>query len=207
MGRESILAVVIASGFSRRYGSNKLNDDLGGMTLLERAVYNAAHSSCSAVLVVMPEEADEPLAFDENVTIVRNRNRREGISSSVKAALSGAGRDYDGFLFLVADQPFASPTLLDRIASEFRKGSCGIIACTTGSDIRNPMLFSAAYSSELLSIQGDTGARQVALSHKNDVALVRANHEWELMDIDTPDDMLEARKIMKKMGKLDSDIV
>ena len=59
------------------------------------------------------------------------------------------------------------------------------------------MIFSKNYISELLSLKGDIGGKRILKKHIEDVELVYADNEIELMDIDTLDSYKEIKKVLE----------
>lgn len=196
---KKLAAVVLASGFSVRFGSNKLMQKIGSRTLFEIAILNASSSDSDQVAaVVEPGNVLVRSLVPSNVVILENTQRGKGLSSAVKCALTFLGKGYDGYLFLAADQPFFHASLINSMIGKFRKEQCGIVcASPDGTLLRNPMLFSSAYFDELMHVEGDTGAKSVADGHRKNVCIVRVSEE-DLFDVDTSDDLEKAREIMGK---------
>ena len=66
----------------------------------------------------------------------------------------------------------------------YKKGTAGIVSLAWQGIMCNPKIFSSRYREELMSLSGDTGGRQIIASHKDDILLVEAESEEEVMDID-----------------------
>jgi choline kinase len=118
--------VVLASGMGSRLRSKarpKPLVELGGISLVERAVVGASHAGFDEVVVVTGHRADE---IDRHVlevsrrrgitvTVVRNERYREGNGLSALAARFAVGRE--PFALVMADHVF-SPSLLRRLKQE-----------------------------------------------------------------------------------------
>jgi CDP-L-myo-inositol myo-inositolphosphotransferase len=118
--------VVLASGMGSRLRSKarpKPLVELGGISLVERAVVGAAHAGFDEVVVVTGHRADQ---IDRHVlevsrrrgitvTVVHNERYREGNGLSALAARFAVGRE--PFALVMADHVF-SPSLLRRLKQE-----------------------------------------------------------------------------------------
>src|SRR5437899_3092735 len=115
--------VVLASGVGSRLRSKaspKPLVELGGISLVERALAGAWRAGFDEVMVVTGHRADQ---IDRHllevsrrrgiaVTVVRNERYREGNGLSVLAARDGVGSE--PFALVMADHVF-SPSLLERL--------------------------------------------------------------------------------------------
>jgi molybdenum cofactor cytidylyltransferase len=160
-----VTAIVLAAGFSRRFGSRKQLHELGGETLIHRAARLAR--SVAPTIVVVP--ADAPLLRDAvtelDVTIIENREAGEGMASSIRAGVTWSDGDV---LLLVCDQPGVTAehlqALIDArapIAASAYEGTLGV-----------PAFFSASYRDELLALRGDAGAKALLTKYASIVAPV-----------------------------------
>jgi choline kinase/phosphoglycolate phosphatase-like HAD superfamily hydrolase/phosphatidylglycerophosphate synthase len=118
--------VVLASGMGSRLLARsrpKPLVELGGISLVERAVVGASHAGFDEVVVVTGHRADQ---IDRHVlevsrrrgirvTVVHNERYREGNGLSALAAGSAVGRE--PFALVMADHVF-SPALLRRLKHE-----------------------------------------------------------------------------------------
>jgi len=94
------------------------------------------------------------------------------------------GTEVHAVVFLLGDQPGVTPALINRLVASYGERRARIVAPTFADGIGNPVLFDRALWPELLAITGDTGARDVLRTHRNDVATVPVEGN-RLSDIDT----------------------
>lgn len=190
--------VVLASGFSRRLGRNKLVEQIGRKTLLEHVIGNAMESDHYEVIVVVePGNTEISKNMPSGIRIVENHGRNRGLSSAVMEGVSAIDPASDAALFMVGDQPFVKSDVVNRLICKFREEGCEIVACSHSGVLKNPMLFSSIYFDELEKVEGDVGARQVADKHSESVCRVEITEPYLLLDVDTEDDLENARKIME----------
>lgn len=90
----------------------------------------------------------------------------------------------DYYLFLVADQPFIRKETIERLISETLKQK-SIAGCITwNGELGNPVIFSNDLKADLLNLQGDKGGKSVLKKYIDQICLVSANSEEEVIDCD-----------------------
>ena len=193
----TVCAVILAAGFSRRFGSDKLLSTFDGKSILQCSTESAPSSSVSRVAVVVPEDSELVYHIPASVSMITNMERREGVSTSIAAGVKFFRSFADGILFLVADQPLIDSETLERLLSIFREHPSCIIASSVGGDIRNPMVFPSRFFGRLTLLSGDTGAKTIALSSIQDVIKVEVDPN-KLVDIDTVEDLKRLNSMFKK---------
>jgi molybdenum cofactor cytidylyltransferase len=165
---------------------SKVVRPVGGRPMVERVV-DAALESQLAATVVVGHEADEVRAIvgGRPVRVVHNASFAKGLSTSVHAALRNIGPDFDAALFLLADQPFVTVSLIDRLLESFAVTGKPIVRPELNGSPCNPVLFSARLFPELLRETGDRGGRDVVRRHLDEVCLVAVDDPLVCLDIDS----------------------
>ena len=155
--------------------------------MVERVVDAALESGLAGIVVVVGHEADRvrELLGGRPIRIVENPSFAEGLSTSVRAALRSIGPDYDAALFLLADQPFVTAALIDRLLESFTVTGKPIVRPGLDGRPGNPVLFSARLFPELLRETGDRGGRDVVRRHLDEVRLVPVDDPLVSLDIDS----------------------
>lgn len=194
-GAPRVLGVVLAAGTASRMGGSKVVLPVGGRPMVARVVDAALASRLSGTVVVVGNEAGavRRVLAGRPVRLVDNPAFAEGLSTSVQAALRSAGSGFDAALFLLADQPFVTAALLDRLLDEHVATGSLIVRPESGGRPANPVLFSARLFPELLRETGDRGGREVARRHAADVRLVPVDDPLVCLDVDSPDDYERSR--------------
>jgi len=192
----SVAAVVLAGGEAVRMGRQKLLLELQGRPVIRWVVEAALASAVAETVVVVGHEAGRVGAQVEDlpVTIVLNEDYREGMSSSLRAGLQAVRGRCDAALFLLGDQPFVTPELLDRLISSFAVADKAIVRPEAAGAPANPVLVGAALFPEMLAQHGDVGGREVVARHPDEVLLVPVDDPWVAVDIDSAEDYEAARK-------------
>jgi molybdenum cofactor cytidylyltransferase len=182
-----VLGVVLAAGMGTRMGGTKVVRPVAGKPMVERVVDAALESRLAGTTVVVGHEANgvRTLLANHPVHIVDNPSFAEGLSTSVRAALLAIGPDYDAAMFLLADQPFVTARLIDRLLDAFTAGGGPIVRPEVDGRPGNPVLFSAPLFPELLRETGDRGGRDVIRRHAGEVCLVAIDDAKACVDIDS----------------------
>lgn len=195
----------MASGFSRRFGGNKLLAPLAGIPLYRHGfdhLQDAARRiesalSCSCRLYVV-SQYDEILSWCQahGAIAVKNTAAGEGMAASIRLGVK-ASAAADAWAFFAADQPFLSSEIISDFVKQYAQSGCGIGCAVSGSRRGSPAIFSHVYKDELLALQGDKGGRAILEKYKDDLWSFTMP-EGELCDIDTRDDWEAAERQLEK---------
>lgn len=174
--------VVLAAGNARRFGSNKLNAQVEGVSLIRRAL-DAVPGGLAAVVVSQYPDI-LALAGEYGFDALLNDRPELGLSRSVRLGLAHLA-DCDGVLFLVSDQPRLKRDSVEALAALWAQNPEKIAAMAHNGVRGNPCLFPARLFPELLALTGDRGGSAVIRHHEDDLILLETDAP-ELADVDTP---------------------
>ena len=112
-------AVIMASGFSRRMGENKLLRKYKGITFIENTADKALEYGFDKIILVTSHKEVEQILGDfvkssNNFMIVTNKNPAFGLSESIKNGLKEL-RECDVCMFFTGDQPGLTLGTIKRI--------------------------------------------------------------------------------------------
>jgi molybdenum cofactor cytidylyltransferase len=196
-GTRKVAAVILAAGRSTRMGGpNKLLAELGGRTLVRIVAEQALASKASEVIVVTGHQAVEveKSLGGLNVRFVRNADFADGLASSVKTGISAVSDAADAAVVCLGDMPLVDAHLIDRLIEAFAPDRGGLIALPVSEGRRgNPVLWSRRFFKELMTLDGDIGARHLIAKHGEAVAEVPVEGHGAFLDIDTPQALEAAR--------------
>ena len=179
-------AIILAAGASTRLGEPKQLVTLGGETLLERAVRVASEAGLSPVIAVVHDAALIDQLQVRGDQVLLNRQYYKGMSTSIRAGVRWAkGMGASGVVLMTCDQPAVTPHHLQALSAEPDAVAGSGYAGKTGV----PAYFPATYFEQLMSLQGDAGARELLRSAK------AISYEMLALDVDTPDDLARAREL------------
>ena len=129
-----------------------------------------------------------------DVTFVHNADFASGLASSVKAGVAAVPADVDGAVVCLGDMPMVEAALIDRLIEAFDPDRGALIAVPVSDGRRgNPVLWSRRFFPELMTLDGDTGARHLIARHGEALAEVPVEGKGAFLDIDTPDALELAR--------------
>ena len=206
-----IAMVLMASGFGRRYGANKLLEEVRGEPLFVHAFRRAAASGADSLCVVtrFPEIARyveskrmeiAGQSAPPDICVIWNEHPERGISESLRLGLS-AQREADGCCFMVCDQPLLAGETLARMFAAFRQDPDRICVCSDGSRRGNPVLFPGDLFGELLALTGDSGGRQILARHPERIREIPVGDPQELFDVDSVQDLEKCTAGLAMAGK------
>ncbi len=188
MGQLKVGGILLASGFGRRFGGNKLLTQVEGVSLAQRAMETLAAAGLDRVAVASQYPSVLELAPQFRFLPLYNRDAAEGISAGIRLGLT-AMEGMDGVLFSVCDQPWLTPQSVQRLLDAFRAAPQSICALSWQGRRGNPAVFPSALIPALAALTGDTGGGAVIRQHPELLRLVEAHTPQELRDIDTQADL------------------
>lgn len=188
--------VVMAAGDARRFGENKLAVEVGGKTLIRRALEAVPGEVFCRVAVVTQYPAVEALAAEFGFFPVHNPHPDWGISHTIRLGLEALG-EMDAAMFQVSDQPLLRRETVRAQVEFFSRHSDRLVGLGHGGVRGNPCIFPAAYFPELMALTEDHGGSSVIRRHEEALLLFEASEE-ELEDVDT----LPALQAMRENRKL-----
>ncbi len=183
-------AVIMASGFSRRMGENKLLLEYEGKTFIENTVGKILECGFDKVILVTSHKEVEQILENyvknrNDFLIVINKNPAFGLSESIKTGLKEL-RECDVCMFFTGDQPGLTLDTIKRILAEAEKDKI-IIPKYSGKN-GMPTAFGSDFFDELMKLKGDSGGKQIMDSHRKNIEYVEINDPLEGFDIETSED-------------------
>ena len=182
-----VSAILLAAGESKRMGRPKLLLPFGKGTVLGQTIDNLLSSKVDEVIVVLGYRAQEMIKAIANrpVKVVVNPIYHQGMSTSIITGLNLVDDKAQRLMIALADQPLINNKTFNRLIEESLGADKCIIIPIYGGKRGNPIIFSAKYKEELLSLKGDVGGRQIIRQHPDDILEVAADSESINIDIDT----------------------
>jgi len=192
-------AVLLAAGFSSRMGSLKALLPLRTSSLIEYQVESLGASGVDDVFVVVGHRGHDLAARISNrphVTIVDNPDFAEGKTTSIKAGLQYIDSSYTAVLVLAVDQPRPVSVLSALIDSHYKSDALITFPVFEGHS-GHPIIFSSSLLSELKAItEENEGLRQISRSYRGVTNIVDWQSAVVTLDVNTPEDLLEAEKLL-----------
>tara|TARA_R110002167_G_scaffold204404_2_gene408467 strand:+ start:699 stop:1277 length:579 start_codon:yes stop_codon:yes gene_type:complete len=192
MSSEDVVALVLAAGFSRRFGADKRRAKLCDGRGLLQAVLQQAISVYGEVFVVLREE-DDPylLGVPKEVQVIRAVNAGRGLGASLAdgvCALSAASVEAGALAVLLGDMPWIAMSTHRRLVEQMSPDR--ILRPVYNEKSGHPVLFGRDFWPALQCLDGDTGARSVLRMQPQACIDVFLNDPNINKDADTPTDLI-----------------
>jgi molybdenum cofactor cytidylyltransferase len=194
----SIGTILLAAGSSSRMGHSKQLLDIDGQPLLRRTVTTALAANPDNLIVVLGSNFEEhqKVINDLPLNIIHNENWKKGMGNSLKTGLNKLleqNSNIEAVIILVCDQPLLTAHHIIKLIETFSKSSSAIIATGYSDTTGVPALFDKSYFQELLKLPDDHGAKSIIQNFSGVVESVAFPNG--VFDLDTPDDLLNFRKL------------
>lgn len=168
------------------------------MALVRRAQTTLELSQVDEIVVVVGHRAG--LVAKElsgtSARVVVNEDYRSGLGTSLKSGVAALGSESRAVVVCLADQPFVTVRLIDRIVARYRRTGSDVVASASRGLISPPVLFSRRLYGELVELRGDRGAKSVIERHPG-YEKVRVRSDV-LLDVDTEEDLRRANAILSE---------
>ncbi len=201
--------VIMASGLSRRFGSNKLLADFCGQPMLCRAI--AATDTLQLAARIVVTRSEEVRALGEKCGVPVLLHSLPGRNDTVRLGLSALLEqepDLAGCMFLPGDQPFLHRETIERLISAFMQTQKETEReiFRLGHRFKNdpeplvgsPVLFERGYFAELCALPEGKGGNVLLKKYPEHVHTVYIADRNELADADTPDALARLEAVARR---------
>jgi molybdenum cofactor cytidylyltransferase len=188
-----IAAVLLAAGRSTRMGAvNKMLAKIGGKPLVRIAAEQALGSQATPVIIVTGHEQEKvERALDGlAVRFVHNPDYADGLGTSLRAGIGAVPDGADGAIVCLGDMPQVDHQLIDKLIAAFDPDAGALVVVPSIEGRRgNPVVWARRFFNELMSINGDFGARYLLGNYAEAVVEVPLSGDAALTDVDTPESL------------------
>jgi molybdenum cofactor cytidylyltransferase len=213
-----VIAVLLAAGAGRRIGGCKALLDLGepgepgepggprdGRTALAHCLEVLRQGGATELRVVLGHQAQEVRAAVDlsGCRVVINQDPDRGQTSSLRAGLELGPLTTGACLLHTVDHPLARAEDVAALLSawERREPAIQIVVPSVGGRRGHPVLLGPAPVAELLALGDTDPAHRVVRADPARVQHVLRDETWLVRDIDTSDDLAEARAELARRSK------
>ena len=202
-----VAGIVLAAGSSTRMGRNKLLLEIGGESLVRRAVRLAGEAGLDPVVVVTGRfrEAVEREVGDLACVPVFNPDHAAGIQTSAAVGVGSVAGDCEAAVVMLADMPFVTAGMVRTLVARYRETGARLVVSAYGGEANAPpILYDRALFGEIARMKAGCG-REVVRRHMERAVLV----EWpadRLRDLDRPDDYESVRRELAAAGATESPV-
>jgi len=183
-----IAAIVLAAGFARRMGRQKLLLELRGKPVVRWSVEAILpHVGDTVVVTGQDDEAVRAALAGLAVRFAVNPRPQAGQGSSIAIGAAALKPWTAAALVALGDQPRLPEGLIAQLVAERERSGKAIVAPVFQGTQGTPVLFAAEVFDELRALDGDAGARSVVLARPERVARLLIDAPMP-PDVDTPED-------------------
>ena len=184
----SIAVIILAAGRSARLGSPKQLLSYRGKTLLQHTIDTALESQASPILVVLGsgKDAIKKELEQKQVFILENSSWESGMASSISCGITNLQElapESEAVILMVCDQPFVDAKLLNNLITKHKDTRQSIVASSYANTLGTPALFHQSLFSELLVLEGESGAKSLIKKYSLQTGFV--SFDQGSIDIDT----------------------
>jgi molybdenum cofactor cytidylyltransferase len=184
----SVGVVVLAAGFSRRFGTVKLGATLSnGNTVFGQTLHHISQASNNILIVTRTELKDLLLrngAPSQSLLICPDAE--QGMGHTLACGIR-AIQGWDACLVCLGDMPFIEPQTYRQLLTALTPHN--IVVPEYAGQRGNPVGFGAHWFDQLLHPEGDNGGRELLRANPAFVDAVVVADPAVLQDIDTPQDL------------------
>ena len=170
-----IAAILLAAGQSKRMiDENKLSKKFQNTPLINHSIKNILSSHIDELIIVVgyQKEIIENLIEKNNkIKITFNKNFKTGMASSIKVGLSLLSKKTESFFICLGDMPMINKKIYNQLISY--KNKKDIIVPTYNGIQGNPVLFPKFMKPNIMSINGDVGAKKILEQNKEKILKVK----------------------------------
>ncbi|MEM8770838.1 MAG: nucleotidyltransferase family protein [Pseudomonadota bacterium] len=193
---KTLSIVMLAAGFSRRFGSNdkllaKLTKDRDEQTVLGSSLSSFDQKSFKEKILVVNDTRHPASAIgtEKGWTIVENKRASIGMGSSLAAGVNAIAT-CDGLMIALADMPFIQTDTVEFLISCFHNAPKDTIVAPAYHEKRgHPVIFPSFFFSMLMKLKSDQGARQIIDASMDQLTLAPVNDRGVCRDIDSREDL------------------
>lgn len=198
---EGVVAVMLAAGQGRRFGSDKRQARLpDGRTMLDHACAPVFKAGLSLYLVLRPEDtgsALEPILSMPSCHRVDAVQAERGMGHSLAAAVAALPAEVCGCLVLLADMPVLHGGTLSHLARTLSDmGEQGLVAPEWGGRRGHPVGFGRHWFAELSALDGDEGGRSLLQREARRLRRVPVDDPGVVMDVNRPEDLARLHPLL-----------
>lgn len=172
--------VIMASGFSKRFGGNKLTTDFHGEPMIMRILSATQGIFARRVVVTRHAEIAEICNACGVDVLLHDLPYR---SDTVRLGLEAVG-DVDGCMFCAADQPLLRRETVTLLAESAAQDRNSIWRPCCGETPGSPVVFPRWAFEQLMNLPEGKGGGYIARMYPERVRTVAVSDEYELMDAD-----------------------
>lgn len=177
--------ILMASGLSTRFGTNKLLMKYEGETFVERALKASETFPFKKRKVYTRTKELVEICKEHNVDVCLHTldHRNEAIALAMRDMEA-----CNACIFIPCDQPLLTKESVDKLILEAMKSNKNILRLVCVDKVGSPVIFKKEYFEMLENLPEKKGGSYIIKKFIEDVEYVEIANKMELFDVDTPED-------------------
>ena len=186
---QSVAAVLLAAGLSRRMGAFKPLLPFGKQTVIEACIEYLTAGGVETIVVVVGHNADQVRARlkDASVLFALNPDPSSEMAESIRRGVEALPSNTQATLIALVDHPAVPPDVVKTLIGEWRQGAQLIIP-TWQDRGGHPVLVDLCWRDELKQLDPKVGLKSFLQKHAGAVRRTPVASEYIARDMDTWDD-------------------
>lgn len=184
--------ILLAAGFSRRFGTNKLLHPLAdGVPIALAAARRLRAALPEALAVIHPDDPQlAELLEQDGFPVTVCPQAQDGMGASLAWAVRHTAQA-SAWIVVLADMPFIQPATIAQVADAIESPAT-LAAPVFRGQRGHPVGFGRAYFERLVELTGEEGARSILRDHAGQARWLACEDPGIVMDVDTPADLSAA---------------
>jgi len=187
----SLGAIVLAAGQSKRMGQPKLIMPWGQTTVIGQVVQTLSGCGLSEIVVVAGKERDQikDSLRGSSIRLIFNPTFDQSeMLTSLQIGLAALPDNINAALVVLGDQPFIEPGVVKQVVQAWVESGAMIIAPSYQHRRGHPWLVSREFWPEIQSIPPLETPRDFLNRHSGQIQYIEVSTNTIFKDLDTPED-------------------
>lgn len=182
-----LIALIMAAGLSRRYGSDKRFARINDQYMIQHAINALSKANLTFKLVCRPDDMDTSF-FQQFTTgqCIVSHNHHQGIGASISAGIQSIQADYSHCLICLADMPYIKAQTYQAIAAHCQTEKALAVIPRYQNTTGNPVAISAKLYKDFIQLSADKGGKAILQQYHQHTKLLDVDDPGILQDIDQP---------------------
>ena len=183
-----IKAILLAAGQSKRLKSeNKLIKKFKSTSLINHILKSLLKSKVNKIIIVLgyqKQKLKKIIIRNKKILFIKNKNFKNGISSSIKSGLKKISKKDKGFIIVQSDMPFIKAPDINKIYNSIKKGKYLVHALRFKNKVGNPIGFDISVINKFKKIKGDVGAKFLVKRLRKNTNFIKVSSNKIFKDLD-----------------------
>jgi molybdenum cofactor cytidylyltransferase len=186
---QSVAAILLAAGLSRRMGAFKPLLPFGQTTVIEACINYLKAGEAEPIVVVLGHNAEQVRQHLKNASVLfaLNPDPSSEMGESIRCGVQMLPASASATLVALVDHPAIPPDVVKTLIGEWKTNPQSIIPTWEGRG-GHPVLVDLCWRHELETLDTTAGLKSFFQSHAEAVRRVPVGSEFIARDIDTWDD-------------------